>query len=355
MIKTITSIIFLCLLAVIFVKTSYLFRRVDENRRHVLGIQEELTEDDVVYIGGSAAFVYWQPLTAWNNYGITSYVMGTNTIPADNLLIYMKEIKKYQNPKLFIIDARPFQYYGKMDKGESAIGFRNGCDSLSYGKLRNDLITSYILNSKELVFPINSLYLDIIYYHENKQAIGNPDNWKYINNKVSRQTYHGYEIHTEYMPIEKESFETDKSSALDPNAEKLLNEILDYGDSENLNLLFVVAPYAEKKEARESFNTIESIVKQRGYDFLNANKYTKEIQIDYTSDFYNINHVNTFGAEKYTNYLSEYISKKYLLPDHRSDQKYSIWNNDYDIFHNAVEESKKQILTLKNNYTEDKK
>lgn len=157
------------------------------------------------------------------------------------------------------------------------------------------------------------------------------------------------------MPIKKENFETDKLSALDPTAEKLLNEILDYGDSENLNLLFVVVPYAEKKEARESFNTIESIVKHRGYDFLNANKYTKEMQIDYTSDFYNINHVNTFGAEKYTNYLSEYISKKYLLPDHRSDQKYSIWNNDYDIFHNAVEESKKQILTLKNNYTEDKK
>ena len=49
-----------------------------------------------------------------------------------------------------------------------------------------------------------------------------------------------------------------------------------------------------------------------GLEYLELNEALEEIGIDPTTDFYNKNHLNTSGAGKTTDYLSE-ILKQYLL------------------------------------------
>lgn len=101
----------------VFFGVTYLFRNTDYSRRHIAGLKQEKV--DMVYVGGSAAFVYWQPLKAWNECGYTSYNCATDSIPAESIKAYIEEARKLQNPELFVVGIRAFQYYS--DKPQSRV------------------------------------------------------------------------------------------------------------------------------------------------------------------------------------------------------------------------------------------
>ena len=80
------------------------------------------------------------------------------------------------------------------------------------------------------------------------------------------------------------------------------------------------------------------------------------MNLDYRYDFYNGNHVNIYGAEKYTNCLSEYLVKNYNLPDRRGEKEYK---DDFDSlipgWKEDVNKTKKEIdvMTKRKSYEED--
>ena len=46
------------------------------------------------------------------------------------------------------------------------------------------------------------------------------------------------------------------------------------------------------------------------------------MQLNFDTDFYNENHVNIFGADKYTDFLIAYLKEHYNLPDRRKDKEW---------------------------------
>ena len=141
-----------------------------------------------------------------------------------------------------------------------------------------------------------------------------------------RCDYKGGQIQTAWCYLEEpENVKTNKRTELLENDEKTLIELLDYLKENDLNALFVVCPYSITAEDYAKYNTMSDIVSGYGYDFLNTNDYYDEMGIDFSTDFYNINHVNSLGARKYTDFLGNYLSQNYNLPDHRGDAAYSEW------------------------------
>jgi len=59
-----------------------------------------------------------------------------------------------------------------------------------------------------------------------------------------------------------------------------------------------------------------------------------------------MNHVNIFGAEKYTSFLGNYLQEKYSLPDKRNEQKYQEWNDLYDEWSKEKQNTKEVINEL---------
>ena len=141
--KLIGAIVFLIIIIQVFLALTYLFRGNQNDRISVVGIKEEKNSLDVIYIGGSAAFVYWEPLHAYSDYGFTSYDLATNTIQAENILAYIKYAQKYQSPDLYVIGVRAFQYF---DEVGNEIGLRITSDSLDMGWNRTQLINTYLNN-----------------------------------------------------------------------------------------------------------------------------------------------------------------------------------------------------------------
>ena len=129
-----------------------------------------------------------------------------------------------------------------------------------------------------------------------------------------------------------------------------MHKLLTYCQDEQLKVLFVVCPYYVTREDQAKYNTIGDIVESYGFDYLNANEHYADMGIDFGSDFYNRNHVNLFGAAKYTAFLENYLVQHYKLPDHREDVAYASWDMDYQRFvqeeaaHAATVQSKMEYV-----------
>lgn len=323
--KFIGAIVFLIIIIQVFLALTYLFRGNQYNyndRISVVGIKEEKENSlDVIYVGGSAAFVYWEPLHAYSDYGFTSYDLATNSIQAENILAYIKYAQQYQSPDLYVIGVRAFQYF---DEVGSEIGLRVTSDSLDMGWNRTQLINTY-LNNRSLETDEIALYFDIAKYHTNYTALQNETAWQLIDNSMNCD-YKGGQIQTAWCYLEEpKNVKTDKRAELEENDTKTLIELLDYLKKNDLNALFVVCPYFITTEEYAKYNTIGDIVSDYGYEFLNTNDYYQEMGIDFSTDFYHVNHVNSLGARKYTDFLGNYLSQNYNLPDHRDDINYREW------------------------------
>ena len=92
---------------------------------------------------------------------------------------------------------------------------------------------------------------------------------------------------------------------------------------------------------------MESIISSYGFDFINLNDYYIEMELDFSKDFYNGNHVNCFGAEKYTDFLGKYIVNNYNMPDHRNEDRYISWHDDFAKFKEEESEIKEKICQKK--------
>lgn len=321
--------IFLCILYVIFLKITYLFSETGYNRLNITGIKEE-EPLDMVYVGASAAFVYWQPLKAWNDCGFTSYSYATVGLPAESIQYYIEEVLKTHTPELFVIDARPFQLWDE----SVDVKIRHGSDSMDYSLNRFSLVKDY-LDSRTVTedTDILSYYLQIVKYHTNYQEVlANEENWKMINNKRDSE-YKGWTFMEYHCPLEEpKDFNTDECAELPKGSQKILEDLLSYCKEKKLKVLFVVCPYSITREEQKIYNTIQKIVEEEGFDFLNTNFYFDKMNLDFQTDFNDYNHVNCFGAEKYTDFLEKYLMENYRLPDRRGEERYASWDNSYAKF-----------------------
>lgn len=324
--KVVGCVVFLVLVCRLFSNITYLFRNVGTNRYNIVGLKSEDKDIDVVYIGGSAAFVYWEPLRAYKDYGFTSYDLAINSIQAENILPLIKYAEEYRHPDLYVIGIRAFQYYSD-DLYEQ--GVRNTSDSMGLTEIpRYELVSAFLNNhnTDEKTDKV-SYYFDIAKYHTNSRNLRSEGAWEIINNNRANP-YKGCELPDRWACMDEPTdYKTDERVELLPNAQKELDKILAYCDEKKLNVLFVVCPYSISKEHYAIYNTVGDQVKEHGYGYINANDYFDEMGIDFAKDFYNASHVNVYGAEKYTDFLGEYLADHYNLPDHRKDDSYNAWND----------------------------
>lgn len=323
--KTIGCIVFLCLVGIVFMKITYLFSEAGREREAILGIKEEETLD-MVYVGASAAYTSWQPLKAWNDCGFTSYTYATGGLPAESIEHYIKEVLKTQNPELFVVDARPFLLW---DQNATA-KIRYGTDSMGYSLNRFSLVKDFLDNRVVAKEDVLSYYLQIVKYHSNYKAVlAGEENWNLIDNRQASK-YKGWTFMEYHCPLETPyDFETDQYGELKEENRRILDDLLSYCKEKELKILFVVYPYSITVEDQMKYNTLQKIVEEAGFDFFNTNLYYAEMNLDFQTDFNDYNHLNCFGAEKYTAFLEKYLVENYSLPNHRGEEKYASWDELY--------------------------
>lgn len=340
--RVIAASCFLAIIAYVYASATYLFRgkalnEFHDDRLSIIGIKQE-DPLDMIYIGGSDAFCYWYPLQAWNDYGFTSYDLGSTSMQTENILYLVKHALKYQDPQLFVIGVRSFVIYSG-DGYEG--GLRYTSDALNLGIDRLRLINAYY-DRRLMDQDIYSIYLDIAKHHSRYELLSSPEAWELIDN-VGRSPFKGVNVMSSYYYLDQRlQTNTGNKRKLDPVAEYTLRELLEYCREKDLNVLFIESPYIMTQGDYEVYNTLDDIVTSYGFEFLNANDFFYDMGLNIYEDFSDTGHVNVLGAEKYTDFLGNYIIENYNIPSQKSVENIS-WNEAYDDFAGVTKEARTAV------------
>jgi len=347
--RVLKAVCFVAACTISFIMISILFRPVTNSRMNICGYYaEEENSLDMVYVGGSAAYVYWAPLEAFREYGFTSFNFASDSMTPQVIKYCMIEALKTQKPEVFLVDLRPFQYgdatnseAGALDMDDE-VALRNTIDQFRYSKNRYDMIEASVRNRDERIF----YHFDICKYHSRIYSFFDMQSWKYLDNK-EKHPFKGFSFVAKTEPIDyvDRTYATEELP-LSEEMDTIFIDLLEFCKEEDLQVLFVVHSYMIQEDHQQKYNYMERVIKEYGFDYLNVNDFSDEIGYDYNKDFFNMNHVNIFGAEKYTSFLGNYLQEKYSLPDKRNEQKYQEWNDLYDEWSKEKQNTKEVINEL---------
>lgn len=344
-IPIIKIISFICVFILLFTYISYMSKPMKIDLQNIAGLYGEKENSiDVVYIGGSACFVYYEPLKAWEDYGIVAYDYGANTIMPEIYKNMIIEVLKTQKPKLIILDARAFQYREDeniSNNHPSEVAYRNTLTGMKFSLNKINFIKDNI--GKYIVDDKLPYYFDLIKYHNTISY--DKKNLEMMQGKY-KMPYRGFYFVKKHASLTRQEFITDECNELPEETNKIFIELLEFIKQTDTDYLFVVSPYVEEIEHKKIFNTVEQKVSDYGYKFLDANEYVDAMNLDYNTDFYNNGHVNIFGADKYTEFLSKYIVENYDIPNRKGDKGYEYMNENLEEWRNEVEKLKNDIYKI---------
>lgn len=322
-------VVFLAIFLALFAAMLSLFyRHPDINTFHrVKGFYaEEENRLDAVYVGSSNCYAFWNPLVAWNNYGIAVYPFATSAQPFYATEHVIREARKTQPDALYIVNLNSVEaddlnasaihylvnYLPESENKEEMLDYL--CDLLEYSEI----------DRLEFDFPwirTRDFWLDYLkdgFFPELDGLKGANTHKKYL--KTSFDVSDAYRISGERAEI---------PDALMQN----LDQLLDYCDAEGVRILFITVPRPEENaEALGRINTVRDRILMRGYPVLYLTDDAEAIGMDLTQDYYDAKHTNIHGSIKFTNFLSEYLIANYGFADKRGDAAYADWNAAWETY-----------------------
>ncbi len=282
---------------------------------------------DIVYIGSSNVYAYFNTTLAYNQYGFKTGIFATDMMPFLTYKYAIEESSKTQNPKLYVIDlATSIASLDVYSEGD----FRRTIDSFKFSKTRRDLIKSMYEYKDYLSFEINDIndfYFSYLMYHNKWKEITESS----FNNE--KKLFKGY-LFTYFQTRKEKHIKYDwncTEKKLINYSKEILEDLLEYLNKNNINVLFTIPVKVYTLEQNQYLNNVTKIIEKNGYKVINFNK-VDDLNIDFDNDLYNASHLNVYGATKYTLYFSKYLKSNYNLPDHRNNEKYSSWKSEYERF-----------------------
>ena len=284
---------------------------------------------DIAYIGSSNAYAHFNTVLAYNKYGFTTGMFSADGQPFVLTKYCIKEIQKYQKPKLYIIDlAKATDLVDSVIDGD----IRKTVDIMKLSNNRIDAINEVLSYKSNIVEKdyIN-YYFSFLLYHNKWKQISKENIFKFIKNT---DLYKGYCFSGWTSRIVTQDKYTWNESEMDiePETEEVLMNLINYIKSNNLNVLFVIPSRYFEEETNKKLNKVIHILQENNLNVINFNTLKDFNDIDFSHDFYNAEHINVYGATKYTLYFSKYLKEKYDLNDHRNDKNYSSWDKEYERF-----------------------
>ena len=316
---------------------------------------------DAVFIGSSATSRYVNPSQAYSEEGIASFVIGTQKTPVILVDNIMKYVQKTQKPKVFVIELRNVL---KGYESANEVDVRFTTDSMKfYNKDRIEMINEALDVMKEHAEKgsydedVIDYYLPVVKYHtrltssKKKEAITKDEltlNLPY--NKM--QGFQCGNVTVTQVPQKNPKYET-KSCKLDGDVKEVLDDLIDYCDTIDAEVLFTFSPYLQSNDKAKMTNAVTKYVEKRGYTCLNfcTEQMAEKLNINWQTDLYNNHHFNYLGAEKYTKYIAKYLKENYDLEDHSGDSKYDAWLEGYDLYKDYVADGIKHFE--KSNVSDD--
>lgn len=315
----------------------------DHNRERIKGFYlEDKDSLDVVFIGASEVYAGFSSAYAYKRFGFTSYPFATQSNIISSYKSQIKTIIERQHPKLLVIEING-ALYGDNKQLENEANFRNYVDNIPLDSNKVQIVKDYA--------PENELeyYLPIVKYHSVWNDWPSGLHWSLSTMQDALRGHNllkGSKNKTEiYKPEEKvyniELKNNNKKKDLTEKSESYLRDMLEYCKSENItNIVFTRFPHVVSKKHLGRFergNAAGEIIAEYGYDFLNFEKDFVDTGLDTSHDFYNVDHLNVYGQQKFTEYLGNILCERYgVTKSELTDSQKAQWDETaryYDAYY----------------------
>ncbi len=336
-----SAVIFLLIAGLLYRSATYLFREKRPNQRlNILSYYLEPRNSlDMVIVGGSGIYRYYDPMYAYELSGMTSFDYACASFYGAFTENAVKEVLAEQNPSLLLIDARRW-LPSNINKKRDVI--RYYLDSMDLNPNRLDAALKYSRIHSMSFNDTVSLSLDLCLYHNNTSALFDKERWKLIDNRIDehhKSYFKGFGMISKVKPIKRpaaSAVQTTQMAVLPETVEKEYRKMLEYVSALPQDVLLIVTPTRVNKKEMKVYNTLEAIASEYGVPMWNGNLYYDEMGVDFSSDFYNNHHMNVQGARKFTKYLTEYVKEHYDIKDHRNDEIGERWDAGLPEYHERI-------------------
>lgn len=283
---------------------------------------EEKNTIDVLAVGASDVGRGFSPITIWNEYGITSYNIGTSNQTMSLAYYVIKEALKYQDIKVVVLDMDAAYVKRNAPEGE----YRKLFDNMKFGSTKWEALQNPDLeveNKLSYIFPI-------IRFHSRWTDLEQED--FDITKKYDKSTsYKGMAMSNVVKPyIDTQDYmkDTGKTEEISEENQKYIEKIVNLCEDNNIKLLWVEIPSATSWSSARSKGT-QKLAEKYNIEFIDMNYPLEGYEVDWETDTAdNGNHLNVEGAEKVSKYIGNVLKEKYELEDHRQDPKYSNWHEE---------------------------
>lgn len=316
--KIIKGIAFVLIFLICFSAVTTVLEYVSErDSERITGFFEERENSlDAVFLGSSATYAFWCAPIAFAEYGITVYTYSTASQPLYAAKFLIDDALKTQPDALYIVNISNVSENYEQHLQKLLIDY-----PFSINKL---LMTDYLCDMYGLSLSERmEYYFPIIRFHGRWNELTETDFFPEKNEYKCANYYKTFLTSAVDVGSFKYDFEAVKE--LTETVEKGLNDLLDYCEEKNANVLFYVSPQVVSKSRAAQQNTMIDIVEKRGFDVLDLRECVDEIALNTKKDYYNKNHTNLHGSIKVTDYIARYLIENYGFEDKRGQEEYSDW------------------------------
>lgn len=265
----------------------------------------------------------------WENYGITAYDYSGAEQPLWMTYYYLKELYKYQTPKVIVLDlygpARFKEDYQYDWMGENVYGMKFSLNKLEM------LLVSVEFDKISHYFP------SFRRYHNRYDDLGQDDFESFFWNEKGWQSFKGYTPYWNVRKQEQPEISVEEASGLSEKSEKYLRKIISYTKEKGSQLVLTVIPYVMTQEDKKTYNRIQEIAEEENVTFINYNEYYEEMGLDFETDFNDESHLNYWGSCKFTDYLGSFLSDLQGVKDHRGQEGYESWSENAALIKEELE------------------
>lgn len=285
---------------------------------------------DAVVVGPSATYAYWEPTTAWEEYGIACYPYSTAQQPLASTRFIIEECRKTQPDALFVININLFLMEGITS---AQIHFLSDIMPPSLNRHR---MIQYMAEKGEYDSPYQLLefYQPVFAMHSRWKRAHLPS--RHINGFGCK----GASLDPQFIKGSE-----DVSGLFVENEERLpipedsvyeLDLLFDYIEENGVNACFFYSPAVVSYDVIPYMNTLIDYIRDAGYTLYDGMANFEETGLYPPTDYMDRSHTNLTGAIKFTKWLGGKLVEGYGFEDKRGDPEYKSWDESVKKYDRTV-------------------
>ncbi|WMI81889.1 hypothetical protein [Anaerotignum sp. MB30-C6] len=322
---------FFVIFSMIFSNTSDYLRRPDDESDEIHAFYDEPKESiDVLFMGSSPILRGVSPMVMWEQEGFTSYVRASALQPTSVTYGLLQESLEYQTPELVVLLCD--NIFLEYDYVEREGDLRRALDGMKISKHKFQIVNE--ITAADDRQTLLSYMFPLFRYHER---------WKEVDWAEAEPTplmEHSFKKGNVYLrggePLAFSDNFMEPSGiaapALNQDARNDIEKSIRLCKEKNIPVLMIHLP--KMSWSYEQSVALENFAKEMGVEYLDFDRgeIRSQLSLDPALDYYDQGHMNLIGSVKLSQWFGDYLDETYDLPDHRKDETYQRWHEDYQMY-----------------------